>query len=133
LRTLVRETPSRPPEGGSVREAVKGLFRSILGETGTSVFEFNLTRILGRDPFEVFYEDPPLFYEGLRKMFTAGADAIMKLIGNVLINGSGLTSITVEEFLDFMRRGDPEAKAKLREMILEFDRRKSGSGVLEGV
>ena len=112
-----------------MREAVRGLFRSILGETGTSVFEFNLTRILGRDPFELFYEDPPLFYEGLKKMFTAGADAILRLIGDVLINGSGLTNVTIEDFLNFMERGDPEAKAKLREMLLEFDRRKLRSGI----
>jgi len=129
LRILVDGSSSWSPEGGDVREAVRGLFRSILGETGTSVFEFNLTRILGRDPFELFYEDPPLFYEGLKKMFTAGADAILRLIGNVLINGSGLTNVTIEDFLNFMERGDPEAKAKLREMLLEFDRRKLRSGI----
>ncbi|MEM3479187.1 MAG: hypothetical protein QXV74_04000, partial [Candidatus Bathyarchaeia archaeon] len=62
------------------REVCKRIFYSSLGESASEAALFFLRRGLGRDPFEVFWEDPGAFYRELERVFGVGAKVLIKLL-----------------------------------------------------
>ncbi|MCD6420862.1 MAG: hypothetical protein J7L17_00430 [Thaumarchaeota archaeon] len=52
-----------------VKKALRDAIRSVLGVGGSRVLELRLGRMLGRDPYDAFYENPRLFCEALRSFF----------------------------------------------------------------
>ncbi|MEM2152330.1 MAG: hypothetical protein QW241_04330, partial [Candidatus Bathyarchaeia archaeon] len=54
------------------RMICREVLHSSLGESAGEAVLFFLRRGLGRDPFEVFWEDPGAFYRELERVFGVG-------------------------------------------------------------
>lgn len=87
-----------------------------LGPTCNTVIEFHLKQRFGRDPSEVFVEDPRAFYVALKEIFGAGADSIISLIGTFLVNKYGMAD-NAEGFVNLVVKGDESSKNKLEEIL----------------
>jgi hypothetical protein len=87
-----------------------------LGSSCSVVIEFHLKQKFGKDPYEVFVEDPKSFYEALKEIFGAGAESMITLVGTFLIKKYGITC-TASEFLNLVVDGDEPAKRTLKEIL----------------
>lgn len=87
-----------------------------LGSDVNAVIMFHLKQKFGKDPSEVFVEDPGAFYTALKEIFGAGADGIISLVGMLLINKYGVTYST-ENFVNLVVKGDKSSKDKLGEIL----------------
>jgi len=92
----------------SVKIFFRGVIRSLLGENGSKVFEFHMSRILKADPYDVLYDDPKAFCDGLRIFLGSGADALLKVLAKNIVKEYSLKGVDPEEFLKLMedRRKD---------------------------
>lgn len=80
------------------------------------VIEFHLKQKFGKDPYEVFVEDPKSFYEALEEIFGAGAESMISLVGTFLTKKCGVTC-TAAEFVNSVVNGDEPAKLALKEIL----------------
>lgn len=89
---------------------------SSLGESAGEAVLFFLRRDLGRDPFEVFWEDPKTFYHTMEKIFGAGTKILINLLIAGINRESGL-NINPEHFLELMRSGDQSSSDEIRSFL----------------
>jgi hypothetical protein len=87
-----------------------------LGSDVNAVITFHLKKKFGKDPSEVFVEDPAAFYTALKAIFGAGAENIISLVGTLLMNKYGVTC-TTESFVNLMVKGDKSSKDTLGEIL----------------
>ena len=104
----------------SLYEVARKIFEeattAALGSTCNTVITFHLEKRFGRDPCEVFVEDPRAFYVALEEIFGAGADSIVSLVGSYLVRKYGI-SYTPERFVSFVVTGDESSRHKLKEIL----------------
>lgn len=89
---------------------------SSLGESAGGAILFLLHKDLGRDPFEVFWEDPKTFYHTIEKIFGAGTKVLINLLIAGINRESGL-NINPEHFLELMRSGDQSSVEEIRSSL----------------
>lgn len=87
-----------------------------LGSDVNAVIMFHLKQKFGKDPSEVFVEDPGAFYTALKEIFGAGAESIITLVGTLLATKYGVTFST-ESFLSLVVKGDRSSKDRLGEIL----------------
>ncbi len=87
-----------------------------LGATFHVIISFHLKKKFGKDPYEVFVDNPALFYNGLKDVIGEGAEALVTLVA---------TSIKVKYAVDFATEditrlftsNDPDSSEKLCELL----------------
>ena len=89
-----------------------------LGPTSYTVITFHLKQKFGKEPSEVFVEDPKAFYTALKEIFGVGADNIISLVGTFLTNKYGMTC-SPESFVNLVLEGDESSKNKLEEILAD--------------
>ncbi|MCD6421177.1 MAG: hypothetical protein J7L17_02065 [Thaumarchaeota archaeon] len=99
----------------AIREELKRIISSILGESGVEVLDFHLRKCMGVGLLEALIEDPRRLYACLRRIYGDGADAVIMLLGEALIKTYGL-DISSRRFLLLIKGGSREAGEKLREI-----------------
>jgi hypothetical protein len=104
----------------SLQNVAKQVFEeaitTALGSSCSVVIEFHLKQKFGKDPYEVFLEDPKSFYEALEEIFEAGAESMISLVGTFLVKKYGITC-EATEFLNLVVNGDEPAKRALKEIL----------------
>ncbi len=101
---------------GVVRKVFEEATTTALGPTCNTVITFHLKQKFGKDPCEVFLEDPRAFYTALEEIFGAGAQSIINLVATFLIDKYGMT-YNAEEFVNLMVKGDKSSKSKLEKIL----------------
>lgn len=101
------------PIVGAFREICKRILCSLLGESACGATLFFLRRGLGRDPFEVFWDDPGAFYREMERVFGVGAKLLIKLFVSRINDELGL-NMSPEHFLELMRSGDQRSVEEIR-------------------
>lgn len=86
-----------------------------LGSTFHIIISFHLRNKFGKDPYEVLIEDPKCFYNGLKEVLGAGAEAVINLVGTYLTVKYS-TSCTTEEFVKLFKDSKPTAQ-RLQEVF----------------
>jgi len=77
--------------------------KSLLGESGLMVLEFHLNKRLQGDMYEAFYENPHRFYQALRGFFGSGADAVLRIIAQKLMEDGHLEAASPQEFVKVLK------------------------------
>ena len=67
------------------------------------VLEFHLNKRLQGDMYEAFYENPHGFYQALRDFFGSGADAVLRIIAQKLIEEGHLEASSPREFVEVLK------------------------------
>lgn len=83
------------------------------GESAGEAILFFLQDNLGRDPFEVLWDDPKAFYQALEKIFGAGAKVLINVLVTTINRECGL-NFDPEDFLNLIRGGDQRSVEKIR-------------------
>jgi len=83
-----------------VAQIARSALKSLLGENSVYVLEYQLYKRLGRDVYEVFYEEPHSFYQALTSLFGSGTGAILRILGERLIDGGCLEVESPREFVE---------------------------------
>jgi len=96
-----------------IKKSVKNALHSLLGDTSLSALEFHLFNFLENDPYDVFCDDPPKFYEALKTIFGLGADKVLEIMALTMIQKGAIRVINTGEFLELVKRGDEESRLKL--------------------
>ncbi|MEM2728715.1 MAG: hypothetical protein QXF59_06570 [Candidatus Bathyarchaeia archaeon] len=109
------------------REVCKRIFYSSLGESASEAALFFLRRGLGRDPFEVFWEDPGAFYRELERVFGVGAKVLIKLLVSRINSEFGL-NMSSERFVELMQRGDESSVEEIRSFLTKIAESCRGKG-----
>jgi hypothetical protein len=79
-----------------------------LGSTFHIIITFHLKQKFNRDPYEVLITDPKTFYNGLKEVLGAGAEAVITLVGTFL-TVKYHTNYTAKEFVElFTKTGEPQ-------------------------
>lgn len=98
------------------REVCKQILCSSLSESACEAALFFLRRGLGRDPFEVFWDNPGVFYRELEKVFGVGARVLIRLLVSRINNEFSL-NMNPQRFLELMQRGDQQSIDEIRSFI----------------
>jgi len=98
-------------------KAIKSALLNLLGEPSAGVLEFHLEKRLRSEVYSTFYNDPSKFYNALRDFLGAGADGILRILAQKLSDMGYLESRNQDEFVELVKRGDEEAKQRLRKMF----------------
>ena len=88
-----------------------------MGSAGVRVLRFHVERRLGRDMYDVFYEDPGKFYKALSEFFGAGAEPLMRLVARWLNENGYMEGLDPNEFIEILKRGGEGAAQMLRRAI----------------
>jgi hypothetical protein len=88
-----------------------------LGSTFHVIISFHLRNKFGKDPYEVLIEDPKCFYNGLKEVLGAGAEAVINLVGTYLTVKYNTNYPTTEFVSLFTKDGRPSSQ-KLSEIFL---------------
>jgi len=79
-----------------------------LGSTFHIIITFHLKQKFNRDPYEVLITDPKTFYNGLKEVLGAGAEAVITLIA-AFLKVKYQINYTAEEFVElFTKTGEPQ-------------------------
>ena len=62
-----------------------------------------MNRRLREDMYEIFYENPHGFYQALRDFFGSGADAVLRIIAQRLIEEGHLEAASPQEFVEVLK------------------------------
>jgi len=102
--------PKTPAGGGGaehhkryVAHVLRSALKGLLGESGLMVLEFHLNKRLQGDMYEIFYENPHRFYQALRDFFGSGADAVLRIIAQKLIEEGHLEAASPQEFVEVLK------------------------------
>ncbi len=87
-----------------------------LGATFHVIISFHLKQKFGKDPYEVLIENPKTFYNGLKEVLGAGAEAIVHLVGTYLNVKYGLNYAS-EEFVRIFTKDGLQSRRKLSDII----------------
>jgi hypothetical protein len=98
---------------------------SSLGSTFHIIISFHLKQKFGRDPYEILIENPKVFYNGLREVLGAGAEAVMNLVGTYLTVKYN-TDFTVEEFTRLFTKDGETQRLRLSEIFENVVRQEEG-------
>jgi len=96
-----------------VKLIFRNVFRMVFGEHGSMILEFHLRKILARDPYDVLYENPKLFCEGLQSFFGNGVKGLLKVMARELIREYGLRDLDPDTLIRLLQKGDERSKAIL--------------------
>ena len=107
---LEGESELRRYVGASLSEALKDL----LG-LGAIVLELYLSRRLGGNMYEIFFENPHRFYLELKNLFGAGAEHLLRNIVDWLIRKNRISGLDADEFIKLLK----EDREDSRKMLLE--------------
>lgn len=88
-----------------------------LGLTFHIIISFHLKQKFGKDPYEVLVNDPKTFFNGLKDVLGAGAEAVISLIGTFLVIKYGV-NCTPNEFVRLLNKGDEPSKRRLKEILI---------------
>jgi len=102
----------------SVKIFFRGVIRSLLGESGSKVLEFHMTRILKADPYDVLYDDPKAFCDGLRIFLGSGADALLKVLAKNIVKEYSLKGVNPEELLRLMEDRRRESRERFIDLLV---------------
>ena len=91
------------PHKRYVIHVLRSTLKSILGEPNLMILEFHLNKRLQGDMYEAFYENPHRFYQALRDFFGSGADAVLRIIAQKLIEGGHLEAASPQEFVEVLK------------------------------
>ena len=100
----------------TARKVLDEAITKALGSANNAVITFHLKQKFGKDPSEVFVENPRAFFVALQSIFGAGAESIVSLIGTFLITRYGMAYST-GEFLELLKVGDRSSRDKLEEIL----------------
>ena len=100
-----------------LRSILSRAFESLLGSNGVRVLRFHVERRLGRDIYDVFYEDPGKFYKALSDFLGAGAEPLMRLIARWLNENGYMGDLDPDEFIELLKRGGEGAAQMIRRAI----------------
>jgi hypothetical protein len=87
-----------------------------LGSTFHIIITFHLKQKFNRDPYEVLITDPKTFYNGLKEVLGAGAEAVIALVGTHLALKYN-TNCTAQEFVALFTRDEKLSTQKLTELF----------------
>ena len=96
-----------------VKKALRDAIRSVLGGRGSRVLELRLGRMLGRDPYDAFYENPKLFCEALRSFFGVGCRGLLRVIASSIIERHGIRGVTPENLINLFNDDSPRSRELL--------------------
>jgi hypothetical protein len=85
---------------------------SSLGSTFHVIISFHLKNKFGKDPYEVLIEDPKCFYNWLKEVLGAGAEAVINLVGAFLTIKYHV-DCTAEEFTGLFTKDSASSTQKL--------------------
>jgi hypothetical protein len=100
--------------GGNLRSILSKAFGSLLGSNGVKVLSFHMERRLGRDMYDVFYEDPGRFYRALSDFFGIGAEPLMRLVARWLNENGYVDDLDPDEFIRLLKMGGEGAAQMIR-------------------
>jgi hypothetical protein len=104
--------------GGEVFKLfISRAFESLLGPTSVMALRFHVERRLGRDMYEVFYEDPGRFYKVLRELLGSGAEMLMRLVARWLNENGYMEGLDPDKFIELLEKGGEEAAERMRRAI----------------
>lgn len=95
------------------------ILRSSLGRAASEVILFLLRRELGRDPFEVLWENPKTFYRGMEKILGIGAEVLIKLLVSRINSELGL-SMSAERFLELVQSSNKSSVEEIRSFLAKI-------------
>jgi len=101
----------------NLRSILSRAFESLLGSNGVRVLRFHVERRLGRDMYDVFYEDTVKFYKALSEFFGAGAEPLMRLVARWLNENGYMEGLDPDEFIELLKRGGEGAAQMIRRAI----------------
>jgi hypothetical protein len=87
-----------------------------LGSTFHIIIAFHLKQKFNRDPYEVLITDPKTFYNGLKEVLGAGAEAVIALVGTHLTLKYS-TNCTSQEFVALFTIDEKLSTQKLTELF----------------
>lgn len=103
------------------RDYVERLLRQwllkLLGNTGLVALEYQLRKVLGKSPYQVFYENPNDLYNAFRTIFGEGAEALLRVLFSTMIREGAIDAPSPDEILVLMRRNDEDARKALLKML----------------
>lgn len=100
-----------------LRSILSKAFESILGSSGAKALRFHVERRLGRDMYDVFYEDPGKFYRALSDCFGRGAETMMLIVARWLNDNNYTDGLDMEKFIRVLKEGGEEAKQMIRRSL----------------
>lgn len=108
----------------SEREFIIGVFRdffrktlcSSLGESAGKAVFLLIQKGLGRDFFEVFWEDPKAACCEIERIFGVGANVLISLLAAGIEREYNL-KMSPERLLDLMRSGDHSSREEVRSLL----------------
>jgi hypothetical protein len=96
------------------------LFRRVLasslGESAAEALLSVLKRGLGREPSEIFWENPKEFYSGMEKTIGMGAEVLVRLLVDAINRESNL-NMSPDKFIELMRSGNPKSIEEIRSIL----------------
>ena len=98
----------------SIKEGLSKVLRELLGRTGEEALKFHLKRILKQDVYETFYDDPFKFYDSLKRFLSSGAEPLMRLIIQKLIERGFIGGLTPQFFLELLNNRDERSKRMIK-------------------
>ncbi|MCX8151235.1 MAG: hypothetical protein N3D85_07020 [Candidatus Bathyarchaeota archaeon] len=87
-----------------------------LGETFHVIVSFHLQKKFCKDPFEVFVENPGLFYTGLKDVMGEGANALLTLVVT-FIKVKYAIDLDTKEITRLFTDADANSPKKLAELL----------------
>lgn len=87
-----------------------------LGETFPVIVSFHLQKKFCKDPFEVFVENPGLFYNGLKEVMGEGANALLTLVVT-FIKLKYAVDFDTKEITNLFTTADAESPKKVMDLL----------------
>lgn len=100
----------------TVRKVVEEATTEAVGSTFHTIIFFHLQQKFGKDPYEVFMDEPRTFYDGLDEVLGTGANAVIGLIAAFLTKQYG-ANCTSDELITLLIKGDTPSKRRLSEIF----------------
>ena len=103
-----------------VAKASRQAMISLLGEPITDAVLFHLKRNLERNPFEVLWENPKVFYNGLREIFgQEGCKVLVMGLAEILAEKSGI-DLNPRGLVKLMDSEDSRSVKELQKILKEI-------------
>jgi hypothetical protein len=113
LLSLVRE---KEQARSVISRGFEAATTEAMGSTFHTIIYFHLKRKFGKDPYEVLIEDPKCFYNGLKEVLGAGAEAVINLVGTFLTIKYDV-DCTAEEFTGLFTKDSTLSTQKLSKIF----------------
>ncbi len=111
----------------TAQEIFEEAFTLILGPSICEVIASSLQKRFGKDPYEVLFEEPAVFYTECAQILTGGTDVLLRCVGECIAEKYKV-SCSPEEFVKLLHSGDESSKAKMHKILAEINE-KSGPDV----